>query len=132
MAIAASGPEGPILVIEDEDDMRTLFVGLLSAEGYAAIGASDGAAALRILREQDVRPCLIVLDLVMPGMDGWEFRALQRRDPRLASVPVVVVSGYGDMLSDDDLGAIDVFTKPVDLDALLGLVARTCTRRSSC
>src|SRR4051812_17571750 len=91
-------PRGCVLVVEDEADLRALIVGLLEGDGYAAVGASNGEEALDVLRTTPRRPCLILLDLMMPRMDGWAFRAAQRRDPALASIPVVVVTGYGSQL----------------------------------
>ena len=115
----------PILVVEDEPDLRSLMVGLLEGDGYRAVGASNGEEALEALRE-GLRPCLILLDLMMPRMDGWAFRAAQRREPSLAPIPVVVVTGYGQQLAARPLGAVATLAKPFDLDKLLELVARHC------
>lgn len=121
-------PVAPILVVEDEADLRALIVGLLRSDGYDVVGASDGEEALRLLRERHLRPCLILLDLLMPRMDGWEFCAVQRRDPRLAGIPVVVVTGYAqDLASRPALGAVATLTKPFDLDKLLSVVGAHCT-----
>lgn len=121
-------PRGPILVVEDEADLRALMVGLLEGDGYEAVGASNGEEALALLRAGTVRPCLILLDLMMPRMDGWAFRAAQRRDPALAPIPVVVVTGYGSQLETRPLGAVATVAKPFNLDALLEIVATHCDR----
>jgi CheY-like chemotaxis protein len=121
-------PVAPILVVEDEADLRALIVGLLRSDGYHAVGASDGEEALRLLREGRLRPCLILLDLLMPRMDGWAFCAVQRRDPGLADIPVIVVTGYAqDLASRPVLGAVATLTKPFDLDKLLSVVGAYCT-----
>jgi len=85
-------PSDPVLVIEDNTEVRQALVALLEAEGYSVIEAVDGVSALRLLRAGEVRPCLIVLDLMMPRMSGWDFRMEQSRDRRFAAIPVVVVS----------------------------------------
>ena len=126
-------PRGPVLVVEDEADLRALIVGLLEADGYAAVGASNGEEALQVLRESKngARPCLILLDLMMPRMDGWAFRVAQRSDPALAAIPVVVVTGYGSQLEGRPLGAVATLPKPFDLDALLRIVAQHCERSAT-
>src|SRR2546427_12667574 len=85
-------PVAPVLVVEDNTEVRQALVALLEAEGYRVAQAVDGVSALRLLRAGDVRPCLIVLDLMMPRMSGWDFRREQRSDRRLAGLPGVVVS----------------------------------------
>ncbi len=119
-------PTAPVLVVEDEPDMRQLMVGLLRGDGYEAVGAAGGREALRLLQEGAVRPCLILLDLMMPDMDGWEFRAEIEGDAQLASIPFVVVSGYVQALARQPPGAVAQLEKPIDLDELLALVARHC------
>ncbi|HET9595678.1 MAG TPA: response regulator [Anaeromyxobacteraceae bacterium] len=79
-----------VLVVEDDDDIRSVMAEALEAEGYEVAGARDGAEAQR--RARECRPDLILLDLMMPGMDGWAFRAWQRADAALCDVPVVIVS----------------------------------------
>jgi CheY-like chemotaxis protein len=119
-------PTSTVLVVEDEPDMRQLMVGLLRGDGYDAIGAAGGREALRSLRDGGVRPCLILLDLVMPDMNGWEFRAELQDDAHLASIPFIVVSGYVQALAKQPPGAVAQLEKPIDLDELLALVARYC------
>jgi len=80
-----------VLVVEDDPDSREIFVELLKKEGLRPVGAENGAKALRYLESHDP-PALIVLDMLMPEMDGWQFRRAQRAQPRLANIPVVVVS----------------------------------------
>ena len=100
---------------------------VLECEGYSTVRATDGEGALRALRA-GLRPCLILLDLFMTGMDGLEFRRLQSADPSIADIPVVVVSGVANMLANvDRLGVLRCFQKPVDLDDLLGVVNEVCS-----
>jgi two-component system response regulator MprA len=81
-----------VLVVEDEGDIRGMIRLALELEGYVVFEATDGRRALEQLRA-GLRPSLILLDLMMPGMNGWEFRAEQGRDPELAAIPVVLISG---------------------------------------
>src|SRR5258708_37448244 len=80
-----------VLVVEDDQATREALLAVLHARGFAAIGAADGREALDHLHEHPL-PCLILLDLMMPVMNGWEFRQHQRNDSRLAAIPVLVLS----------------------------------------
>jgi CheY-like chemotaxis protein len=116
-----------VLVVEDDTDIREILVELLQDHGYRAIGASNGLEALRRLRDDGLKPCLILLDLMMPVMDGATFRAEQQRDPALSDIPVVVLSAYRDAFANvDQMGVAHVLDKPVDLQIVLDLVAETC------
>jgi CheY-like chemotaxis protein len=97
---------------------------LLSLEGYRAETAPNGRDALRYLECGD-RPDVILLDLMMPVMDGWEFRRRQVADPTIATVPVVVLSAV-DPARAGDLGGAAFLKKPLDFDQLLALVRRFC------
>ena len=110
---------GPILVVDDEPDIREAISELLEQEGYEVVGAGDGAEALSKARA--TRPTVVLLDLMMPGMNGWEFCARQRGDPELAGIPVIVVSALG---RAPGVTAADYIQKPFDLDALLKAVRR--------
>lgn len=113
-----------ILVVEDDQDAREALVALLQMKGYRAVPAGNGQEALDYLRKAPV-PDLIILDLWMPVMDGWEFRAEQIKDPRLKKVPVIVVTALSDR---DDVDANEVIIKPVDVDRLLTSVSQYCRR----
>lgn len=123
-----------VLIVEDDPDVRETLSEILDEEGYRVECAADGREALEHLRNGP-RPKLILLDLMLPGMDGWEFRRRQRQDPALASIPVAVLSGIGDMgLHADYLDAVEYFPKPFDLQALItsvGHYCRTKTHRTS-
>ncbi len=110
-----------ILVIEDDSDQRAVMVEALSREGHVVTDASDGVEGLQSARAH--RPDLILLDLIMPTMDGWAFRAEQRRDPRLADIPVILVSGCPEEKAED-LEADAFLRKAYDLDEVLEFVAR--------
>lgn len=117
----------PILIVEDNDDTRRALAMLLSLEGYSVATAEDGLAGLRALLEQ--RPSLVLLDLTMPLMDGWEFREEQRSlpDAGLAAVPVIVLTALSDAQRHArDLGAVGFIQKPIEFTVLLETVRRYC------
>jgi CheY-like chemotaxis protein len=123
------GHEHLILLVDDQADSRDALATLLRGEGFAVREASDGQEALDLLYEGP-RPCLIVLDLMMPGMDGWEFRQRQLKSPQFARVPVVVLSGHANLsAAATGLSAQEVMAKPVELGRLLDLVRDWCPRR---
>src|SRR5438128_12411080 len=123
-------PAAPVLVIEDNTEVRQALVALLEAEGYGVVEAVDGVSALRLLRAGDVHPCLIVLDLMMPRMSGWDFRAAQSSDRELASIPVVVLSADPLASQASRLGAAAVLPKPADPERFLELIERLSMRQS--
>jgi CheY-like chemotaxis protein len=117
-----------VLVVEDDTDLREGVIALLESEGLTAIGASDGEEALHILHDRFM-PSVIVMDLSMPRMDGWRFRVQQTRDPRLAGIPVVIVSGHWNAAEAGRiLGAMAVVPKPPDVDKLLAAIEHACVR----
>ena len=113
-----------ILVVEDDDDVREALADVLREAGYDVARAVDGAEAIRALRS-GLRPSAILLDLMMPVMDGFQFRDEQRSDPALAPIPVIVVSA--DRALDQEaaaLGAAARIAKPAEVEDLLATVAR--------
>jgi CheY-like chemotaxis protein len=125
-------PAGNVLIVEDDPHTRQMLAALLATEGFHAVPAEDGLEALHVLRTVTRRapdtPCLVLLDLSMPRLGGNEFRRAQLEDPRLARVPVAVVSGATDAEQwARTLGAVAVLTKPIDFEALLDVVRRFCT-----
>jgi CheY-like chemotaxis protein len=94
---------------------------MLADEGFGVECATNGAEALDRLRTMDAKPCLVLLDLMMPVMDGWSFLDEQRRDAELAAVPVLVLSAARDLPEN-----VDVIRKPLDPDRLLGAVHSRC------
>ena len=114
-----------VLVVEDDQDVLETILDLLADEGVAAAGAADGGAALRFLRAAPVKPELILLDLMMPGVNGVEFRQRQLEDPSLANIPVLLLSAdVGTEAACAHLRAAGYLRKPVKLEALLDGVAR--------
>ncbi len=110
-----------VLIIEDDADVRSAIADALAGEGHSVAEAGDGIEGLE--RARDHRPDVILLDLMMPGMDGWAFREAQRRDGELAGVPVVIISAClpEDLLALDAAARLD---KPFDLENLLALLDR--------
>lgn len=115
-----------VLIVEDDADIRATMCEALEDNGYKAVPAANGMEALAYLRSNNERPCLILLDLMMPVMDGQTFRAEQRADPALASIPVVVISAYRDVERYANDLAAECLPKPVRLDALLATARRHC------
>lgn len=126
MSTSPGKTEKTILLIEDDEANREALSDFLRDEGYAVIGAENGARALALLRE-GAAPALILLDLMMPVMNAWGFRAEQQRDPALAGIPVILFSA-GHRVEEEAgrFGAVAVLRKPPDLDELLAHVARHC------
>jgi CheY-like chemotaxis protein len=120
-----SGP--PILIVDDDTDLREVLGELLSEEGYATHLCANGRAALDLLRE-GARPCLILLDLMMPLMNGWQFREEQLRDEALRDIPVVVMTASRGVDDDASLGGAEILAKPIGLTEILGAVERHAVR----
>jgi two-component system chemotaxis response regulator CheY len=117
---------GPILLVEDHTDLREAMTSLLEAFGYGVVTAADGSEALDRLR-RGIAPCLIVLDLEMPGKDGWKFRSEQIHDPKLAAIPTIISSADDNVRQKAAaLGISGYFEKRGGFDGLLDLVARYC------
>jgi CheY-like chemotaxis protein len=112
-----------VLVVDDEIDIRQAVAEVLADEGYEVFDAGDGAEALRKCRA--FHPSVVLLDLMMPGMNGWEFLDAQRHDPDVAKIPVVVLSALARSSSVDAQAFIQ---KPFDLDELLAVVKRCATQ----
>ena len=107
-----------ILVIEDDADIREVLSLLLSMEGFDVSVAEDGLSALEYLRSAAALPDLVLLDLVMPFMDGYQFRREQKLDPRLSQIPVIIMTA-NQLPEDQTLGAAGFLRKPVALDQVV-------------
>ena len=104
-------PQGTILVIDDERPARELVGNALTAQGYAVVAASSGRDGLRLARER--RPDAIILDVIMPDVDGWAVLRALKADPDLADIPVILVTMLGDRDMGLALGAAEHLTKPI-------------------
>jgi CheY-like chemotaxis protein len=116
----------PVLVVEDDRDIREVMVEILESAGYAVSSASDGAEALAYLKA-GTRPCIIVLDLMMPVMDGWTFSQEKQKDPELAAIPVLVVSAVGRQdPRNASMNAVAHLSKPLNVDKLMAALQIHC------
>lgn len=117
----------PVMVVEDDDDIRTNLQELLEDEGYAVQTARNGEEALSLLRGPGEVPGLILLDVMMPVKDAYGFRREQELEARLATIPVIIMTADSQIESKSiRVGAKGYIRKPIDLDRLLGTVARYC------
>jgi CheY-like chemotaxis protein len=122
-----SSKKSTIFVIEDSIDIRELIAYLYQSEGYQVQLAGDGKEALRLLRQSEELPCVILLDIMMPEMDGIQFRAEQEKDPILSKIPVLVMTADSDPdVKAKQLRANGYLKKPVALDALLAVAKKFC------
>ena len=118
--------EGPVLVVDDDEPFRTEIVEALQRSGYSVVSAGDGREALEYLRG-DNTPALVILDMMMPLMEGWTLFEAVKRDPRLASLPIVLLTCLGD--GQEQIPAQDVtgyLKKPVRMTKLLSIAAEHC------
>lgn len=118
-----------VLVVDDDRDIRDSLIETLEDHGYHASGASNGVEALAMLRTIP-RPSLILLDLMMPVMDGRGFREEQLKNPAWADIPVVVISAYGNVEAQAQELALSFVRKPVATRPLIDLVRRYCAGES--
>lgn len=119
--------KGPILVIEDDVEIRESLADILKDENYQVVEAVDGKEALDFLFKAKVLPCLILVDLMMPIMNGEAFRKEQLRNPTFAEIPTVLFSADGQLDKKAlSIGFKDYLKKPIDLDELLMIAKRYC------
>lgn len=116
-----------VLVVDDDRNTCEMIHEALESQGYSTAVAGNGREALAYLRRAGRQPRLILLDLMMPEMTGWEFRRLQQDDPAIAGIPVAIITGLPDVGDKAAaIGAVDVLCKPSHIEALPDLVARFC------
>jgi CheY-like chemotaxis protein len=123
MRLSTPPPGGPVLVVEDDADIRESVCQILEDEGFPTVSASNGKEALATLRILELPPRLILLDLMMPIMNGWEFYELISRDKTVSAIPVVVMSAQD---TDVYAGSLRLLRKPLHLDQLLSTVNEIC------
>jgi CheY-like chemotaxis protein len=113
-----------ILVVDDDPDIRDTLQILLESEGHTVEQAADGTEALAQL-ESGRTPSVILLDLMMPGLDGESFIKSLRRDPAIANIPIIILSGHQAAKQiAEDLGVAGVLVKPIEFDALTSMIER--------
>lgn len=115
-----------MLVVEDDPDLRDAVVAALTSRGYAVVEAGDGAVALRML--DVLRPDAILLDLLMPTMDGFEFLAARAERPEIATIPVVIASAAPPERELAPSTWNELVVKPYDIEALIDTLDRVCAR----
>lgn len=124
----ARTPECRVLLVEDDEDLREALSTILRRNGYLPVEAENGHDALKRLREEPL-PAVIVLDVAMPMMDGWQFRSEQQKDPRFAGVPVIVFTADGNAAGiAARMRAAGYLQKAAALDGLLAEIGRVCLR----
>jgi len=113
--------EPTVLVIDDDPDLVRLMAKFLKIEGFAPVSAANGREALAYLQNGG-EASVILLDLRMPEMDGWAFRAAQRADPSIAQIPVIVLSGVESETIQQQLDAVAFFQKPASFSEVIKTV----------
>lgn len=119
-----------VLIVDDDRGICSSLSRILRMEGYETTSVEDGKQALEYLRTHP-RPGLILLDLMMPNMNGWEFSKEQQRDTAIADIPVVIISAGGSEVrrTAGSIPAVDYLEKPLDLERLLQLVGTYCDQK---
>jgi two-component system chemotaxis response regulator CheY len=114
-----------VLVVDDDTDIRESISHLLEFEGYKIAMASNGVEGFAQLKEK--RPSLILLDLMMPVMDGWQFKTQLDSNPEFNGIPIVVVSADGNIREkSESIGVSEFLTKPIEIEHLLKIVEKYC------
>jgi CheY-like chemotaxis protein len=113
-----------VLIVEDDPDLRELLESLLQHHGYSTDTACHGAEALE--RAERCPPSLVLLDLAMPVMNGWQFRERQLQTPAIADVPVICVTAECDANEKGDVLGAPCLRKPIDMDTVMKAVRKAC------
>jgi two-component system chemotaxis response regulator CheY len=115
-----------VMIVDDDNDIRDAISQILEYEGYNVLQASNGQEGIERLRQQD-RPSLILLDLMMPVMNGWQFQSELQNQPDLSKIPVIILSADGNIQQKSEgIGVAGYLKKPIQLDTLLDTVKRYC------
>jgi CheY-like chemotaxis protein len=113
-----------ILIVDDEESIRSMMRDILEIEGYRVFTAHNGDHGIQELKTIASEPCVVLLDMMMPESNGWQFLHLQRNDPKLCHIPVVVCSAYTE--SAKAVHPDGFVPKPIQLDTLLSAVKEFC------
>ena len=122
-----------ILIVEDDEAIRESMREILEFEQYRVFTAANGQEAIDLLHNQVTHPCLILLDLMMPVMSGWEFLAAIKNEKfeTLATIPIVLVSASGDAANQARKETAGFIKKPINLDTLLQMVQQHCGQQAA-
>jgi CheY-like chemotaxis protein len=123
-----------LLIVDDDEGIRETLGTLLPAYGCRVTTAAGAAEALALLRSGQALPCLILADVMMPGMNGLEFYAQLTHDPELVGIPVVFITGAGRLIADEEVANLraEVLRKPFELGTLLTTIERFCGPANHC
>jgi CheY-like chemotaxis protein len=124
MTVADDRSREHILVVEDDKDLRDTLCDALELEGYVAVCVENGRAALRHLATS-AKPCMILLDLMMPVMDGWTFRQELLKDPLLAAIPVIVMTAAAPARARA-VPSQGILYKPLHMGRVMDVVQQHC------
>jgi len=113
-----------VLIVEDDEDVRDFMDVLLRGSGYDTMTAANGAIGIEMMHHR--KPCIVLLDMMMPVMDGWTFRARQIADPELEGIPVVCLTAIFEPQVVAERLKLRCLSKPVDFDRLLAEVSSAC------
>jgi CheY-like chemotaxis protein len=113
-----------VLIVEDDEDVRDFMDVLLRGSGYDTMTAANGAIGIEMMHHR--KPCIVLLDMMMPVMDGWTFRARQIADPELKGIPVVCLTAIFEPQVVAERLKLRCLSKPVDFDRLLAEVSSAC------
>ncbi len=113
-----------VMIVDDDPDIREVLAEVLASEGFRVKTAGNGFEALQALRGREL-PCMILLDLMMPLMDGYEFLEVRRKNPCLHAIPVALVTA-SEHLDRSRIQGVPVVRKPIPLSKLLDMVGRNC------
>jgi CheY-like chemotaxis protein len=122
MSKRAERPLGPVLVVDDDPDIREIVELALVTHGYRVETARDGRDCLQKIRTME-RPSIVILDLMMPEIDGWSVCDELANDPELATVPVVILTGDA-QIRDERRGRVPIVKKPIELANLLAVIEK--------
>ena len=113
-----------VMIVDDDEAIRETLRDIIEDQGYHVVCCENGQAALATLLGQGEAPCMILLDLMMPVMDGWSFRREQLSDPRVADIPIVVITASEE--TNGTFADVPILKKPLEYDAVIRAVSERC------